>query len=468
MLSLVALGSRAVYRLGTEDPKAHKVIRLKDLKSGTAELERRLNLSAGRDTSLLRPYAQVRKDLLGQTIKRQVMLGQAGWMFLGSDRFAADPYQQVIGVPRLDEQERLALQLQYYQRAWWCQQQNIDYWFLITPNKATIYPEYLPSFVQAQPNRFLDQLLPQLSPMVKGQLIDIRKALREAKSSGPLYYHTDTHWNRLGAAWGAWAVLERLTKAGYPAAHLSPSDFSVAVEEVPGGDQTRMLMLRKEQFRDTSYQMQLPNDSLPQQRAIPPEYAEYTPYLTENAAASLPKMLFFHDSFGHLLRAYLALEVSELTAVWRWGRFDPGIAAVEQPEIILDQIIERNLGYEYPGNEASLIQDFWKGQTDLNWQQGPRWERGTVSDLRAYLAWLVQQKQTRYVLRLELAVKVAGELEIADGLHRRFRLPLAVGKQVVYWEHQAGNPWNLTGKAPPSFDLLSVQWVEAASVLPKD
>lgn len=71
---------------------------------------------------------------------------------------------------------------------------------LVGPNKASIYPEFLPSSLRPSPTRYLDQFFAELGPIEHLTILDPTNSIREHKNDEwTLYYRSDTHWNARGA-----------------------------------------------------------------------------------------------------------------------------------------------------------------------------------------------------------------------------------------------------------------------------
>jgi hypothetical protein len=91
-----------------------------------------------------------------------------------------------------------------------CRVRNIAYVIVIAPNKATIYPEYLPDWMQPFSDQRLADLVYSMSEAQGLSVLFPRKALEEAKSPAyRLYFSDDSHWNERGA----WIALEQIWQA---------------------------------------------------------------------------------------------------------------------------------------------------------------------------------------------------------------------------------------------------------------
>ena len=148
---------------------------------------RPLHLPAGDDHRRSRPDAAV----FHVSAEEDVVLGQEDWLFYREtmdDYLHTNPLseQQLFGAART-----LAL-LQEYARSLGAQ-----LYVTVAPNKASLYPEYLPHVgTPLEGEDDIDRLVPYL----EGQgvpYIDLFAPFREEDEV--LYYHTDSHWNMRGA-----------------------------------------------------------------------------------------------------------------------------------------------------------------------------------------------------------------------------------------------------------------------------
>lgn len=136
--------------------------------------------------------------------------GREDWLFLGNS------YSRTLDVleghwtasaEHLDDQIRFYEELKRIAGEF-----GAELHILIGPNKASIYPEYLPPVLFPAKNRAAERLVEALT--ARGiSVFDPTELLRASKDEGVLYWRTDTHWNELGVQ----KVLEEfLRRAGQP------------------------------------------------------------------------------------------------------------------------------------------------------------------------------------------------------------------------------------------------------------
>ena len=144
-------------------------------------------------------------DIFGVSPVWNVMIGRDGWLiWLGEDGQSLDRHYR--GVRVVPDVEADAYVAEVKRRNEYLRARGIAYLTVIVPEKFTIYPEYLPTWVAQAPNpRLLARTMDRLAKDGTVPYVDLRPLLREAKGTTgpePLYYQTDTHWNLAGAGVG--------------------------------------------------------------------------------------------------------------------------------------------------------------------------------------------------------------------------------------------------------------------------
>lgn len=124
--------------------------------------------------------------------------GKDGWLFLGNavgNTIAKLKLAQKPGLEEIEEKTQA-----YAALADVAALTSTPVILLVGPNKATIYPEFLPDELRPSETRYLNFFTEPLSNVPNLTVIDPTRALRdEGEEAGFLYYRTDTHWNNKGA-----------------------------------------------------------------------------------------------------------------------------------------------------------------------------------------------------------------------------------------------------------------------------
>jgi hypothetical protein len=296
---------------------------------------------------LIRWHGALKVFGLGVSSSPRVVVGRAGWLFLARESDAEGPPERRPFAPAELDAWLRAVEA----RRQWAQERGIAYLLVIAPDKQTLYPEYLPPTVgPARGSSRLDQLLAHLRAHSPAVVLDLRPALRAAGRQWPVYRRTDTHWNDWAALAVTQAILEAL-RPRFPAARPpAAADFAIATAARARGDLAALLGLAGLWTED-------------QVRLVPrePRRARYlTGPLDSGAAqvvkdvvrcacpgAAIPSAVVLRDSFATALIPFLAEHFERSVYLWTYA-FDPQALAKEQPSVILQEIVERNLAEPPP------------------------------------------------------------------------------------------------------------------------
>ena len=287
----------------------------------------------------------------------QVIIGKDDWLYLG------DEYAKTITVSRRGanfKDVKAARNIGLATKSWeqWLKLKGVSlYRVVIGPNKSTVYPEFLPDWVQPVTNSVTDMLLTNVR---QGLYVDARPALIAAKSqfSEPLYYKTDTHWNNLGA-WVAFRTFTmELAHTEVGLRWLSEQQISVSkVNERSGGDLAKFLWMR-EMLWDSEVTIEIASEH-------PIETEQYdfeTGHLTfsgGNPTVGAPKhpllvkskhalnqkrVLWLRDSFGSAMAPFMAATFTE-TLQLHYDETDPArfarLVDNYKPDYVFITVVER-------------------------------------------------------------------------------------------------------------------------------
>jgi hypothetical protein len=186
---------------------------------------------------------------------------------------------------------------------------------------------------------------------------DLREDVRAAKDGGRLYHRTDTHWNALGAFAAYTGLCRELGFVPTPSA-----DFERAVVEGgPAGDLAGMLGLADD-LREERIELARKSAASarpgPLSELIEGKVAAYgwtherVPRVMIGADAALPSAVIVHDSFMLGMLPFLSEHFAR--AVYLSHTFEPELILAEHPTLVIDEVVERQLGQPLPVNPAPL------------------------------------------------------------------------------------------------------------------
>ncbi len=267
---------------------------------------------------------------MGNVTPEETIYGKDGWYFYDHDgsmedyhgtRFFTDSQLAKIKNSLLNVQQDLA-------------SRGIEFVVMLTPNKETIYPEYMPdSYGSHASYTRIDQLYDYLKNDLR--VVYPKDDLIAAKLAYPqydIYYRTDTHWNNIGGYLGARALAREL---GYSFPDLGSlqifSDYfflgDITEDMEPKGD-----------IMDYSYTL---SGYGPYAMALrdQDEYGNYYWYHTEGAPART--LTIYGDSYSLNMAPYMG-QLFEDVYLHRFTE-DKSLVDEENPSVVVYQILERFL-----------------------------------------------------------------------------------------------------------------------------
>lgn len=275
------------------------------------------------------------KNKYGNTspIPDKVVFGKNGWYYLGNSYDKT--YSESIGAKNYTDKEISEIAKKVIEMKQFCDSQNIKFYFIPTPNTATIYPEYLPVKANKKIRRF-DLVKEKLNGKVN--FIDIRNQLFEAKKQGQIYYKTDSHWNEKGAYIGALSISKEINKDFAEASILNKNIFNVQENFVNQMDLT--LMLNKYEI-EKIYTHTEKNIVDLQEKF---DTIDKIPYQFYSRPSKKLKGYFYRDSYSIGMIPFLKTLYKNSTFV-QSSSFNKSIIAKEKPDFVVYQIVERDLEF---------------------------------------------------------------------------------------------------------------------------
>lgn len=284
--------------------------------------------------TLVRGQAFVQLKLFGVSPSPRVMVGKDGWYFLAYEH---SPTGARL-VPPLTNEELEVWRRLLEGRRDWLAARGIRYLFTIFPGKQTIYPEYLPdNFKPTGPSR-LDQLMAYLKEHSSLEVLDLRPALREAKSRHDLYYKTDTHWNFYGG-FAAYRALARELGKSFQGLEPAAESETQSAEIKYDGNLVLMMGLGgsiKEDAVDLS--LRAPSFSKVGDRPVVISGHPKRVTVTERKEPG-PRLVMFHDSGETALIPFLPQHFSRAVFIYQ-PRLDPALIISERPDIVVQEMSE--------------------------------------------------------------------------------------------------------------------------------
>ena len=304
-------------------------------------------------------YNQPKVDLteiVEGLIARDVYVGRGGWMFY------TDSINNFLGTDLYSSTmlKRIANMLQ--KRSDWCEENGITFYFMIAPNKNTIYPEKMMSSMKQGEEKRIDQVYDYLAANTTVKTIDVRDALTAEKNANPevdLYYPLDTHWNNHGGFIAYQTVMDTIRK-DFPTAvkhekdeyridyfdsHFKDCAYYLGYYDLMKNEGPVYTMLSgktgKVEWHDGSGEFGQFVHAY-----VDPEtgYREscYNMGYVNEYAPDAPSLYIIRDSFFMAMSTFLRDSFSEVTSTWRTD-FPTNNILKEDPDILIFECVEAQM-----------------------------------------------------------------------------------------------------------------------------
>jgi len=340
-----------------------------NLKPGTlatfpSRFEAYFNDHFGYRNLFIRRYNRIMKKYFAKSPVPNVLIGKNNWLFftesnLIDDFVGADPFTQ-------GELEAWRSNLEHKRN--WLAKHGIRYLFVVAPNKQTIYPEYLPDYLQKDRGQSrLQQLVAYLKTHSDVSILDLSGVLAEAKKRHRIYHVTDTHWNDRGAYTAYRAIMDRVGR-WFPEVAVTQNKI-IETENIlgPGGDLAGMLDMADTMPEESPVLKMQPTACSPEIkkavadfRKIPVDQMRSATLVTTCDASKL-RAVVFRDSFFEPLIPLIAEDFNRIVYIWK--PYDPAIMkeliAQQKPQIVIEEMVERLLILvrERSGGDGTIAAD---------------------------------------------------------------------------------------------------------------
>lgn len=167
----------------------------------------------------------------GVSAHENVLIGKENMMYLFTKN-SGDTIGDYRGINYFNAEELNQIEANILTRMELLKKKNIKFYLVFAPNKESIYPENIPNSMKKYKNRNrFDQLVEHLKKNKEIPFVSLKDNLLKEKVVHPyLFYHYDTHWNKLGAYFGYQGILN-IMRSDFKEILIHPlSDFEVKEE----------------------------------------------------------------------------------------------------------------------------------------------------------------------------------------------------------------------------------------------
>lgn len=317
-----------------EIPKLPKNIRKVD--DFFLEFEAYYNDNFGLRDDYLSANQYIKYELFEVTTSPNVTLGKDGWLFYNE---TLDDYKNR---QRFSEEELEVWGEILGERRTWLKERDIDYYFVIAPNKNTIYPELMPDQIHIHNRKDkADQLVEYLQQNTDIQVVFPKNDLISSKETRNLYYANDTHWNSYGAYIGYQSISNEIKKNNPEIEPYIILDYEIEQYDKTGGDLA--LMLGKIDERRSIEPALVWENNYNAQLVEQIENEDHTAFKLYHSTANAPSIMIYHDSFGEQIAPFFFNTYSQVALQPDSLGFSKVLIEEYKPDIFIQEVVERNL-----------------------------------------------------------------------------------------------------------------------------
>ncbi len=284
---------------------------------------------------LVKLHAQFYVDALKTTETENVIVGQDDWLFLKGTRSSAAGINFKAWADHLKAKQE------------WLKLQGIEYLFVVSPNKATIYAEFLPANLPLLNPTPIEQFLTQMKG-TEVRSIDLREPLRSAKSKGIVYHKNNTHWNDFGS-YVVYREICSQVKLSMASSPYEIADFTIQQIEHQGDLPPLIGLEQSALTEDWTLKSTRRAERVKTSNPLFPE--EIQPRFFETTQPG-QKLLVIHDSFfndrsgktgvNSLLAEHFRQSLFLRNSVISLTQLKE-IVKDQKPNLVIEEIVERNL-----------------------------------------------------------------------------------------------------------------------------
>jgi alginate O-acetyltransferase complex protein AlgJ len=290
-----------------------------------------------------------------------VIVGREGWLYYTGES-AMENYRRTSPFTTA-ELEDWTTKLLARQR--WLAARGIPFVVMFTPDKPTIYPEYLPRAInRVGDHSRLDQLVAHLRKHSELIVVDVRDVLEAGKAQHPTYHRTDTHWNQYGAFLGYQKLMGVVQQQFTDAPLRQLADYTMEIrDDGPPFDLAKMLD-SPVPMTDTIIELEPRSGRHAVSSAGPTSSEVSETKRSLSPSAVLPRLTVLHDSFFWNLMPLVDEDWQEIE-YFRTTRFPATEIDRFRPQLVIQEMVERQLKWKLE-NPAGL-----EAETPLDWARKP-------------------------------------------------------------------------------------------------
>ncbi|MBV1884034.1 MAG: hypothetical protein KUG82_20510 [Pseudomonadales bacterium] len=286
----------------------------------------------------------------------KVIVGDNDYLFYNDK--AAKIFEDIQGINPFTQDELKIWKGILERKKEWLDKEGIKYLLVFSPNKHTIYPEYIPKkYIPRSGKTRLDQFIEYMKTNSDVAILDLREPLLQAKLEKQAYYKSDTHWNDWGAYVASQTIIETVSEM-FP--EKSPNmDLPVSGNKTLyyDGDLSLMLGL-SDIYKEDAELLTVTDQCAHTNKLTLNTVAVKNPFSTTCKQAEL-KVVVFRDSFFTAVAPFFAERFKKVDYIW--NNFNHIILKElihqSKPDIVIEERAERLLAVPPLYHEEKIRSD---------------------------------------------------------------------------------------------------------------
>lgn len=283
----------------------------------------------------------------------RVFVGKNDFMFLGQ---AIPDY---TGWNKYEEADLEKLAEMMNERDAWAKENDIDLYFVICPNKSTVYSDYMPERFEKTEYSRCDQVVDYLAEHSDVSVIDLRASLISAREEygDSLYHPYDTHWTQHGGFVAYTEIMKHILSDNPNAVTYSKNSFNVNYYETYMKDIAYGLGLYDSYYYEAPvYSLKAGPEAVLREMRDNKRYGQFEfafewedgfheniKYLEfESKNEDAPVLYMMRDSYSMALLPFLKESFSESTFDWV-RTFSRSKILSKGTDVVIIQVVEKSL-----------------------------------------------------------------------------------------------------------------------------
>lgn len=275
----------------------------------------------------------------GEIASVQVICGSDGWLFYKSGN-GGDTVADYEGKNYYSEEELKRFLQPVFKTQEMLEKREIQFALMVSPNKESIYSDYMPKQYHHEPVSRTDLLLKYLEDN-DIHAVSPKESLLDSKSEYQLYYPNDSHWNQLGAYIGVKDILSLWNIELPELSERTVISFELKGNYHEGANDDLARMAGLIAFVDHEMEYQVEGTIQPDWEAFGAEQTQGVLSHFINDTADIQKTLFLiGDSFRFSMVPVLSKVFRDVYVIHR-DSYMPEMLDTVQPDFLISEYVER-------------------------------------------------------------------------------------------------------------------------------